>query len=216
MYLFLCEEDSLIYLALLTRIILILGNVLICLFLSKYIIGVMIFEKIQNISDSDFSKIWLLYQKSFPVEEKRTLLNQKSVMGNEMYTVESIFYNNDFIGFIMWWQFPEFLYLEHFSVSETKRNKGFGELIMRKFQNLHLQAIVLEVDMPVSDMAKRRISFYKRLGFYVNDIEYKQALYNDNIKDVELLLMSYPSYIDDDSYRFFVNEGHSIICQQSQ
>lgn len=166
-----------------------------------------------NVNDVLFDEVWFLYDQTFPVEEKRCYEKQISLSKNSMYSIDGFFINKKFVGFIMWWQFPLFRYVEHFVICESFRNKGLGADVLGKFINANNDPIVLEVEMPNNSLNKRRISFYERLGFKVNDIEYKQAIYDVNAFDVELVLMSYPSFIPEEIYDYFISDGHNIITK---
>ena len=51
--------------------------------------------------------------------------------------------------------------------------------------------ICLEVELPETEKAKRRIAFYERNGFFLNNYEYEQPAYSADKKAVPLLIMTY-------------------------
>ncbi|MMZ64037.1 hypothetical protein D1872_263320 [compost metagenome] len=53
--------------------------------------------------------------------------------------------------------------------------------------------IILEVEPPEEEMARRRIGFYERLGFCLNAFDYVQPPLRQNAEELKLLIMSYPS-----------------------
>ena len=65
-------------------------------------------------------------------------------------------------------------YGEHLAVNERGRNGGIGSFIFNWCLE-HLKGKhVLEVEVPDEEIKRRRINFYKRLGFYYNEYEYIQ------------------------------------------
>ena len=83
------------------------------------------------------------------------------------------------IGLLTYWQFDEFIYIEHFATAEAERGKGYGSEAMKLFLAQAEKPVVLEAEMPhrSNDQALRRIRFYKRLGFRVCSAPYKQPPY---------------------------------------
>ena len=83
------------------------------------------------------------------------------------------------IGLLTYWQFDEFIYIEHFAMIDAERGKGYGSEAMKFFLSQAEKPVVLEAEMPHSsnDQALRRIRFYKRLGFRVCSAPYKQPPY---------------------------------------
>ena len=69
------------------------------------------------------------------------------------------------VGFITYWDFDSFYYVEHFATNPALRNGGYGKRTLEYLCNYLKHPIVLEVERPVEEMAKRRISFYQRQGF---------------------------------------------------
>jgi hypothetical protein len=52
--------------------------------------------------------------------------------------------------------------------------------------------VLIEVELPETEMARRRIGFYKRLGFCPHhDIEYIQPPYSDGLSPLPLMLMTH-------------------------
>ncbi|MBE9467482.1 MAG: GNAT family N-acetyltransferase [Bacteroidetes bacterium] len=151
--------------------------------------------RITDISNIYFEQAWKLYEDSFPTDERRQISNQTNIMEKINYNFEIITKDNHFIGILLWWDYNNFRYIEHLATLPKERCKGFGKTILEQFINRDTKPIILEVDLPESNINKRRIEFYKRIGFKLNNHYYKQTPYNKESSSVELLLMSYPSCI---------------------
>jgi len=127
-------------------------------------------------------------------------------MGNPLYHFEIIADNDEFIGFILWWDFENIRYIEHLAILPQLRNKGYGQCIIKRFTSKPEPPILLEVEHPDTEINKRRIDFYQRMGFVANKYEYKQPPYKKSGNYVPLILMTYPDVIPKGAIRLF--------CQQ--
>lgn len=138
-----------------------------------------------------FNKFWELYSSAFPADERRSLDHQKEVFDNPLYFAEPIFNKNEWAGFITWWKFPKFIYVEYFAIDKKFRNKGLGQSFLKSFTEKH-HSIVLEVEIPNDKLSKRRVNFYKRLGFKLMDNQYLQPAYDSSKQPVPLKIMIFP------------------------
>jgi len=144
-------------------------------------------------SDIDLEKFNIdLLQKSFPKEEYRDLNVLKQYIQNKsIFYPKTILLDKKPIGIFHYWQLEEYFYIEHFAISSEHRNKGLGEACLSHIQQtiLNNKTIVLEVEIPNSKIAIRRINFYKRLGFHLMDFEYYQPPYKKDYNQIEMKLM---------------------------
>ena len=86
---------------------------------------------------------------------------------------------------------PHFYYAEHFAIDPTQRNGGYGKAVLQHLCQLLDKPIVLEVEEPDEDMARRRIGFYQRNGFVLWDNEYRQPPYKPGDPYLPMRLMVY-------------------------
>jgi ribosomal protein S18 acetylase RimI-like enzyme len=128
--------------------------------------------RLKNISDNYFQKAWNLYEDAFPIEERRSLEKQRAVMKKAIYHFDTLIEKELMIGFLLWWDLKSYRYIDHFATSTQQRNKGFGKLILETFRDLNDKPILLEVELPNSDINERRIKFYERAGFKLNEHYY--------------------------------------------
>lgn len=134
-----------------------------------------------------------LYHESFPLEERRdwfdivNMLNQN----HTCYNIYVIIVEGRFVGFISWWDFSLFRYVEHFAIKEEVRGSGIGGQAIKDFVAMQPSAVVLEVELPsTGELARRRIGFYERHGFKAHaDYEYVQPPYASNLPEVPMMLM---------------------------
>ena len=62
---------------------------------------------------------------------------------------------------------------------------------MKQFMALCDLPVVLEVEIPVEEMSKRRIGFYERLGYVLDNHVYYQPPYRLGEEFLEMRLMTY-------------------------
>ncbi len=63
------------------------------------------------------------------------------------------------IGFIAIWEFDDFVYVEHFALTESCRGLGLGSKMLKETAKLFEKPLCLEVEPPTTDIARRRIRF---------------------------------------------------------
>ena len=62
---------------------------------------------------------------------------------------------------------------------------------MKQFLAFCGTPVVLEVEIPADEMSKRRIGFYERLGFKLDNHVYHQPPYREGGEWLEMRLMTY-------------------------
>ena len=133
-----------------------------------------------------------LLVESFPPEEYRELEHLREYTDRIGNFHNNIIFDDDLpIGFITYWDFDGFYYVEHFAVDPTQRNGGHGKNVLNHLCELLQHPIVLEVEMPEEEMAQRRINFYKRQGFVLWEKPYLQPPYRPGDDYLPMLLMAH-------------------------
>jgi len=167
--------------------------------------------RLKNISDNYFHKAWNLYEDAFPGEERRLLDAQSYVLQNDSYHFDILIDKNQFMGFILWWDFETHRYIDHFATAVEQRNKGIGKFILSNFIVSNDKPVILEVELPTSSINERRIKFYERVGFKLNQHHYEIPPLKADQSPLQLLLMSYPNIISEKDVDQFVKKYHPVI-----
>ena len=168
-------------------------------------------KRLKNTTDRYFQKAWELYEDAFPLEERRLLNAQSYVMKKPNYHFDITIDEKQFIGFLLWWEFDTNRYIDHFATSMQHRNKGFGKLILEKFIDSSDKPILLEVELPNSTINQRRIKFYEKIGFKLNQHYYEIPPLKESQLPLQLMLMSYPTQISKNDVEQFIKICHPII-----
>ena len=150
---------------------------------------------LERVKREDFDNLWRQMEESFVKEERRDKEDALKLLERVEYSLFHTLENGERVGFVALWILDGFVFLEHFVTYEKYRNKGIGGLVLDLLKKEYPE-IVLEAEHPENEISRRRIGFYRRSGFLVNDYPYIQPPYRKGESGVPLLLLSYPSILD--------------------
>jgi hypothetical protein len=144
-------------------------------------------------------KFRIIYEEAFPPDEQREWLQIIDLLSNPSFNFFGIFDRERIIGLLSVWNLDEFHFVEHFAIQDTDRGQGFGNQVIQLLQCRISTPLILEVEEPLTEMAQKRVAFYKRLNFHLCDLEYYQPPYSISKIRVKMLLMSFPEKLFQDS-----------------
>ncbi len=106
-----------------------------------------------------------LYEASFPPEERREFFQLEQLISDrELFVNQIITDKNTIAGLCIFWVFGEFVYIEHLAVKPELRGIGIGEGTLSVLR-VKFKVLILETELPVNEMSKRRIKFYEAKWF---------------------------------------------------
>ena len=145
----------------------------------------------EDISDPVLSQVEQTYIEAFPLNERRDFeLTKLLIVNDPAFNLYTFAQDDVYVGFITTWQFADFLYVEHFAIDNARRSGGIGSNALTLLIEKTELPILLEVELPLDEMAKRRIQFYERLDFKFHNYPYQQPPYSDGQEWVELRFMT--------------------------
>ncbi len=149
-------------------------------------------QKLDLLNKTDIDFIGNLYIESFLEEERRPVDEMWKLYeeSKAQFFILLAVSENKRVGFFTYWDLEDFIFAEHLAVSSNFRSGGYGSKIINLFKENIFLPIVLEVEPPETEIAKRRIGFYQRLGFEVWNVEYRQPSYHQDGKSYPMKLMS--------------------------
>lgn len=146
-------------------------------------------------------KVQSTYTSAFPETERRDFnLFCELLEKQPVFNLFVILKEDKYVGFITYWQFNQFVYVEHFAIDETSRGGGIGSIVMKAALEQMDYNVVLEVEDPVDDLTQRRVRFYEALGFNLYGADYKQPPYRENDSWYDMKLMSYGNIVMEKEY----------------
>ena len=149
-------------------------------------------RSVKDFSDPVLDLIERTYTESFPEVERRDFSLVRNLVRDESrFIVYALSKEDRYVGFITGWLFDGYTYAEHFAIDPAARNGGIGAEAMKQFLVFCGTPVVLEVEMPTDEMSKRRIGFYERLGFKLDNQVYHQPPYREGGEWLEMRLMTY-------------------------
>ena len=137
-----------------------------------------------------FEAFFSLLSRSLPPNEHRSFAAQRSLFGRSEYGVLAGECEGKLCALMALWSFPEFRYLEHFAVDPALRGQGLGGEMLTQYIGENDLPLILEVEPPETEIARRRIGFYTRCGMYLSDFPYAQPPLNEGDGMLPLMLMS--------------------------
>lgn len=170
--------------------------------------------RIKSTEDKYFARVWEIYCCSFPEHEKRTLEQQQRIMDNSHFIMEAYLENGEVIGLNGYWDFGQYLYIEHFAMAREARSGGRGSLAMREFLGRSTVPVVLEIDPVVDEISERRLEFYQRLGYVVNPHKHQQNPYRNGDEAFDLVVLTYPAEVSAEVYRDFKDNQDNIVLRR--
>lgn len=164
-------------------------------------------------TDPYYAEAERLMTDAFPPEERRPLERQRQYTDhNPLFHPQVVVENGTFAGLFNYWTLDGFLYVEHLATCPHLRGGGLGRRILDAFIRQAGQPIVLEVEPPTTDIAARRIGFYRRCGFCLWEHRtYMQPPYAADLSPLPLLLMVHGDLDEEKDFERICHEIHTKV-----
>lgn len=145
---------------------------------------------------SDFLK---LYDSSFPEYERRTHASLIETMKQKEFKQEIYVKDSTLLALASYWNFKDFVFFEYLAVDKNLRGSGIGSKILKEFlDNMSQKYCILEIEAPLDDISKKRLHFYKNLGFKETMFKTVQSyLPNNNGQLMDILTFPYSISLDE-------------------
>lgn len=137
----------------------------------------------------DFEAVYKILDQSFDPSLHRSYDRQKKLTDNPLFNIVTKEKEGKTLGFITYWDFDSFIYAEHLAVDEALRGNGLGAELVKEVLNLG-KPLILEVEPPETEIDKRRVKFYERLGLIFHNYEYYQPPYDKKFDFEKLFVMA--------------------------
>lgn len=148
------------------------------------------FDSEHPMNDRQRSRFLELLEASFPAYERRTAAGQELLFRQPEYVVFAALLEGEILAFLTWWEMQDFRYVEHFASDPALRGQGLGGRMLDRFLKMAESVCVLEVELPETDVARRRIGFYRRHGFELCPFDYMQPPLRPGDEPTPLALMA--------------------------
>lgn len=166
---------------------------------------------LKRITQQDFKQFYSLLEQDFCFLERKDYQEELASFGNSNFVPAFIFSDNKCVGYVCYWEFEEFLFVEHFAILKEMRNQGVGTGFFREFLNDISKLVLLEVERPNDIISKRRICFYEEIGFYVNQYDYQQPSYHPDTEGIPMFICSYDRSISAEEYSKYTYQIETVV-----
>ncbi len=160
---------------------------------------------------NDFDVFWRILCEAFPEEEHRNREGQEALLNNPAYHLHYIREEGQILGFWSTWDFESFLFVEHLALDSVCRGKGYGTSALQQIFDTAGKSVILEVEKPETEKAKRRIALYERLGLHLNTYDYFQPPLQTGQGCVPMYIMSWPSLLNEMDFKRVRSELYRIV-----
>lgn len=152
-----------------------------------------------------------LYACSFPLFEQRTEEQQRTAFDNPNYHLVAYEATGILVGFISYWEFYDYLYIEHFAINARMRGKGYGSDILRSFIRSTGKIVLLEIDPVTDSVSEARLRFYKKCGFHENPYSHKHPPYRAEYQPHPLVVLTTQRTISEQEYQTFNRDLRAVV-----
>ena len=159
-------------------------------------------ERLITVEHHMYAEAMQLYGTSFPFHEQREAASQAGIMSREEYQFNLIYERDQFVGLVLCWETARFIYVEHFCVLPSMRNKQYGQRALELLKQRG-KPVILEIDPPVDEISRRRKGFYERVGYHENGYRHVHPAYHADCSGHPLVVMSCPEPLPQELYREF-------------
>ncbi|MBC7556073.1 MAG: GNAT family N-acetyltransferase [Chryseobacterium sp.] len=148
------------------------------------------FVLISDFSDFRVKSIFKAYCDTFPEAERRSKAQFENLFEQETVKIFSILNDADFIGYFIIWELDGFVFLEHFEIFQSFRNKNLGSGVLKKLVQTYPNVILETETEKLNAEAPKRIIFYQNNGFHKILDSYVQPSYGEGKESLQLLLFA--------------------------
>lgn len=168
--------------------------------------------RINTTRTGDYHFIEKLLIQAFPKEEYRELADFRFLTIHESHFHNNLIANDGVpLGLVTYWDMGAFCYIEHFAILPKMRNRGYGHEVLEYLKTYLDCPLVLEVECPVEEMARRRIAFYQRQGFLLWQHDYLQPPYRSGDTPLPMLLMVYGALDETADFESVKRMIHQVV-----
>lgn len=152
----------------------------------------------ENLKMEDYPNFLSLYNATFPHNQRRLYEDEKhldnfiKMKGGKFHAFSAV--DGDlYLGFLSYWTFEGYTYIEHFALDPEVRGKNLGRLMLNHLFKEVSPNVLVEVEKDDTPEAKGRIEFYEKNDFRIREeINYTQPSYGGKGQtSVPMLLMTH-------------------------
>lgn len=168
-------------------------------------------DDLKLLDKRDFDQLYSILCESFPSDELRSRQEHLKLLDHPCYQVWAHYSGQELQGFLTVWNLETVAFVEHFAVKSTCRNSGLGSKMLQVLSQKLGKQLCLEAELPETDIAKRRLGFYRRNGFFVNEFSYLQPALEAGKSPVPLYILTTEAPLTEESFIKLKAEIYKIV-----
>lgn len=159
-----------------------------------------------------------IYDISFPIFEQRTEQQQTDAFADSRYHLDCYTGNEPgrLQGFIAYWRFEDYTYVEHFAIHPDERGKGLGGQILSNLIEQESGRVLLEIDPVMDEISAARLRFYRSYGFVENPYAHIHPAYRKEYPDHSLVVLSTGGMMSNAEYEVFASDLNLIVMKKKE
>jgi len=169
---------------------------------------------IRRMDDRLYSRFKALYSSSFPIFEQRTEAQQAWAFEQAAYHLAGYTDDGKWTGFISYWEFDTYIYIEHFAIDSSLRGQGYGSRVLKAFVEQKGKTILLEIDPIVDEVSAARLRFYTHCGFLTNPYPHRHPAYREGCQPHPLVVLTAPKAISEKEYQRFYDDLCIVVMNR--
>mgnify|MGYP001028533630 CR=1 FL=1 len=171
------------------------------------------FHSIKDTEDKWYKSFLEIYTISFPVYEQRNPKQQKEAFSDSRYHLIAKIEEEKFISFIAYWEFENYIYIEHLAVNPELRGQNKGSELLKDFADIMSKTIILEIDPLTDEISRKRLVFYEKLGYKTNPYKHFHPPYDKSYTPHQLVVLSLNRQVDQKEYEQFHSDLSHIVMK---
>lgn len=172
-------------------------------------------HRIKSLTDPWYERFHHIYSVSFPLYEQRNEKQQEYAFGFNHYYLECGIENQTILYFIAYWDYKDYIYIEHFAVNPDHRGLNVGTVALQNIIEEKKKLILLEIDPLNTELAMKRYRFYRKLGFVENDYQHFHPPYDLQLPAHQLVILSLGKPLIKSLYEKFYRDLSGEIMKTS-
>ena len=164
----------------------------------------------------DFTQFYNILTESFPPDEIRSRQEHLELLDRPEYAVWAVYDQQQLQGFLTVWDLGDTAFIEHFAVRSDCRNSGLGSKMLKALSQKLGKQLCLEAELPKTDMARRRLGFYSRNGFFVNRYPYLQPALEEGKNPVPLYILTTESQLTEGDFKKLVDQVYAFVYKDKK
>ena len=173
------------------------------------------FIRLKDTQSQYWEALWHIYITSFPIYEQRTFKDQIEALKDERYHCIAICENDKVAGILLYWEIETYRYVEHLAIVSDLRGKQYGTNILNQFCNEN-ERVILEIDPPIDEVSRKRLSFYQSAGFYLQEYAHIHPPYRAGYSGHSLKVLTSMASFNEEAYELFYNFLEQVIMKYAE